>query len=189
MLFSLNPFEGIPEAPKVVAPYLREVVESRGAFGISHTRVPTESRPGHVAIIGRCIYAGAGSDLTRARVAGMYEDVSAVTKAGVNINSLITPSNKSATVGMEIQSGKVGYGQLMARMLSRSFLTYRSTSTLYSTSLARHSPLVRPIYFLCSPEELSLGEYVLGATMRRMKTLRRVCLLYLLNFPSILNSL
>ena len=42
-------FEGVP---RIVAPHLRSIVEKRGAFGISHTHVPTESRPGHVAIIG-----------------------------------------------------------------------------------------------------------------------------------------
>jgi phosphatidylinositol glycan class N len=49
---SYNAFPAYHNSTEPVAPYLRSIVRERGAFGVSHTHVPTESRPGHVALIG-----------------------------------------------------------------------------------------------------------------------------------------
>ncbi|CAH8484733.1 unnamed protein product [Schistosoma turkestanicum] len=79
-------------------PFLRNVLLHHGLWGVSHTRVPTESRPAHVAMLG-----------------GFYEDVASITK-GWKVN----PMEFDSVLNRSLLSWIWGYKEVVMSFVSPS---------------------------------------------------------------------
>ncbi|KFB53214.1 AGAP003222-PA-like protein [Anopheles sinensis] len=97
-------------------PFLRKTLLKEGVFGVSNTRVPTESRPGHVALLG-----------------GVYEDPSAVFKGWkenpVEFDSVLNRSSVSYCWGSPDIVNMFSHGAIKGRVHTA---TYHSGREIFS---------------------------------------------------------
>lgn len=102
--------------------FLKNVLLKKGIVGISHTRVPTESRPGHVALI-----------------AGVYEDPSSIFKGWkenmVEFDSVFNRSSKTYAWGSYDIVPIFSKGATPGRVIID---TYSSENEMFSVSAKTH---------------------------------------------------
>lgn len=122
------------DEPRPLMPFIRSRIEQHGTFGVSHTRVPTESRPGHVALI-----------------AGLYEDVSAVTTGWklnpVNFDSVFNRSRHTWSWGSPdilpmFQEGAVP-GRVDAQTYGEEFEDYTQGIAFVGSSTVQNANLLQ----------------------------------------------
>ncbi|XP_058816822.1 GPI ethanolamine phosphate transferase 1-like [Topomyia yanbarensis] len=120
--------------------FLKDVILSNGAFGISHTRVPTESRPGHVALF-----------------AGIYEDPSAVFKGWkenpVEFDSVFNRSNFAFIWGSPDILSVFSNGAVSEKIRTDAYpVDIESFAFSSNTSLLDTWVFQKVKYFLSDPE-------------------------------------
>jgi hypothetical protein len=175
LLFTPNAFSDIlgSDSLDVVAPYLRSVIETRGAFGVSHTRVPTESRPGHVAVIGELVMSYEFYAWRPYYVGGMYEDVSAVTKVDKDYFGL----KNEFDCYTDRDGNLIQWVQLLRSLFILNWLKDDARLILIqcSINLAQPSLLVLQTSYQCSSEEPYQKKSRVGVMTKMRKISRKVC--------------